>query len=133
MLQSLSAHDRRHLVSAYTSACERTSDNELRLAALLHDIGKATLSGRQISLATRVLAVLTCASQRRQAGAPHSCPAGSWFAGMWLAEHHARIGADRLRALGIAEEICWLVEHHGDAGIGDGAQTLLRDIDHASF
>jgi hypothetical protein len=129
LFEALSSRDRHHLTIAYQAALSRSSDSELHLAALLHDLGKVTLSGKQISHPARVVAVLAEHLPRRLRNRLRSEEGGAWLTGLWLAEHHGRLGADRLRALGVSETICWLVEHHDNHELADERLTLLREID----
>ena len=133
LFDSLSPHDRHHLGVAYESALDRTDDPDVQLAALLHDLGKVTLSGKRISLPARVIAVLGnhVPSKLRERLRPKR--SGAWLTGPWLAEHHARLGAERLRALGVREDVCWLVENHDDYDIADRRLELLREIDSSTL
>ena len=120
---SLPVHDQRHLVAVHAEAVARGLDSETCVAALLHDIGKVSLSGRGIRVYERILHVMPLAPRPdRQAVA----------SGIELANYHAQIGADRLRALGVGERICWLVEHHDDPASHDPQLHALQEIDNAT-
>lgn len=131
LFESLGDHDRFHLISAYYSVTSRTDDHALQLGVLLHDIGKVTLSGRQISLAMRVVAVLVRTAPRWIQERFRTERDGAWLTGPWLAEHHAQLGAERVGALGVPAEICRLVAQHDDPEVADDRLRLLREIDSA--
>jgi hypothetical protein len=133
LFESLSARDRHHLVTVYQAARKRTGDTNFHLAALLHDLGKVTLSGQQISLPARTFAVLATLLPRRVRDRLRPERDGAWLTGPWLAEHHARLGADRLRALGVSEAVCQLVEHHDSHDFADERLCLLREIDSTTL
>lgn len=133
LFEALSAHDRRHLLEVYRAARCRSEDEAVRSAALLHDVGKATLSGKRISLAARVYWVLRQLLPGVPLRSSRANRGGGWLIGPWLAEHHARIGADRLRALGMPEADCRLVELHDRGDVEDARLTLLREIDSLTF
>ena len=133
LFESLSVRDRYHLVAAYEIALLKTSDPVVQLATLLHDFGKVTLSGKRISLPARVVAVLDDRLPGRVRELIRPKLSGAWLTGPWLAEHHAQLGAERLRALGIAEDVCWLVENHDIHDLADRRLELLRDIDSSTL
>jgi hypothetical protein len=133
LFESLGAHDRCHLIAAFLASKRVSDDKDLHLAALLHDIGKVTLSGKPISLAARAFAVLASACPRWMRRTWGTDPDGAWLTGPWLAAHHARIGAERLRALGLNDAISRLVEQHDDSDACDVRLRLLREIDSATL
>ena len=124
LFNSLSAHDRRHLIAVYERACQDELAADTCLAGLLHDIGKVSLSGRQVHIHERILHVLPIGRH------PKHCPRVS---GIDLTRHHAAIGAARLRALGVSERVCWLVEHHADLFTADPQLQALQIIDNATL
>jgi HD domain len=129
LFKSLSSRDRRHLVEVWRVARECGDDPDLHVAALFHDIGKVTLSGKHVSLLARVLVVLADHLPRQILARLRPDREGAWPTGLRLAEHHAGIGADRLRALGVSEAACWLVEQHDNRELTDERLLLLREID----
>ena len=133
MFEVLDARDRSHLLAAYQVSLETADDRVVQLAALLHDIGKATLSGKRISLVARVCVVLLPALPGELRGRVRPDRDGAWLTGWWLAKHHARLGAERLRALGVSEEVCRLVELHDSINVADDRLKLLRDIDSGTL
>ena len=133
MFEALSTYDQRHLIAVHHSAKRVTQDDGLLLAALLHDIGKATLSGARVSLVARVFQVLRNAAPgpvRERVRPPRD---GAWLKGSWLAEHHAAIGAERLRALGVDEAICQMVQLHDARDVNDQRLALLHRIDSTTL
>ena len=133
MFAYLGRHDQGHLVAAHDTARDRAEDPELHLAVLLHDIGKVTLSGQRVSLGARVFAVLGNYLPRSIRSRIRADRDGAWLTGPWLAEHHALIGAERLRALGLPEHVCRLVELHDDPTVSDDRLRVLREIDSATI
>jgi putative nucleotidyltransferase with HDIG domain len=123
LFMSLAAHDRRHLIAVYNLAREQGLEPATCQAALLHDIGKASLAGRKVHTHERILHVLPIGLHPEQE--PH-------VSGVGLARHHAAIGAERLRALGVDERVCWLVAHHDQVDTGDTELAALQAIDNAT-
>jgi HD superfamily phosphodiesterase len=85
------------------------SDPELLRAALLHDAGKADCRAR-VGITHRVLRVLLKRFApgllgRLATGRPRSHR-------LYLAEHHARLGAEAARHAGASERCCWLIANH---------------------
>ncbi len=112
--RQLSAYDQAHLFRVYqrlVAAGER--DRDLLIAALLHDVGKATPSAR-VRLPDRVARVILRRCAPRLLDRLAQLPAPWWRAGLALAVHHPRIGARMAAALGCAPRVCWLIEHHED-------------------
>lgn len=120
---SLAAHDRRHLIAVHRLAVAEGLDVATCQAALLHDIGKASLAGRHVHTHERILHVLPIGLHP---------DLDTHVSGVGLARHHAAIGADRLRALGVDERVCWLVEHHDQTGTADAQLEALQRIDNAT-
>lgn len=86
-------------------------DPDLLRAALLHDIGKADERGR-VLLVHRVARVLL-RSVWPGAMARIANQEGSWLThGLYLAEHHARLGAELAGEAGASERCCRLILLH---------------------
>jgi hypothetical protein len=124
MFRQLAVHDRRHLIAVYERCDQAGLAPETCLAGLLHDIGKASLAGRNVSVIDRVRHVLrdhsACMDQMQPLTGPE------------LARRHAEIGAERLRAVGVGERVCWLVHYHDDESILDEQLNRLQAIDNAT-
>lgn len=117
--RALPVHDQAHLCRVHRSLLSGgVVDRDLLTAALLHDLGKATASGR-VRLPDRVvrvlLARLTPGVLRRLA----RLPAPPWRRGIALAVHHPAVGAARAAALGCSPRACWLIAHHEDPSAMD--------------
>lgn len=107
---SMDARDRRHSMDMLLWLRARTTPSRaLKVAALLHDVGKGRLR-----LHERVAFVLFGAlpgDVRVRLAAEHA----SGFRGaMWRLEHHAALGAAQLEGCS-SERVRWLVAHHTDA------------------
>ena len=51
---------------------------------------------------------------------------------LFIAHHHATIGADRLEALGVPQSVCDVVRHHDATNLTDPAIQALQKIDSAT-
>lgn len=114
VFRQLSTYDQAHLFRVYhrlVAAGER--DRDVLIAALLHDVGKATPFAR-VRLPDRVARVILRRCAPRVLDRLAQLPAPRWRAGLALAVHHPRIGAQMAAALGCAPRVCWLIEHHED-------------------
>lgn len=109
LLLRLSAFDRAHHLRVYdTLVAAGYADFNLLLAAALHDVGKADERGR-VRLAHRVLKVLLQAIVPGLVGRR----AGGWFGhGLFLAQHHPRLGAELAMAAGVSERCAELIARH---------------------
>jgi hypothetical protein len=132
LFQDLHPHDQRHLITVRQRADEAGLPEPLCQAALLHDIGKVTLCGTRISLVARILHVIL---QRISPGIERLLTGARLpllGTGLWLANHHGRIGAERLRALGVPCVVCHVVEVHDHEDQFDSNIRLLQEIDSAT-
>ena len=132
LFQDLHPHDQRHLVAVYEKAVAAGLPGHVCQAGLLHDIGKVTLTSTRINLAARIAHVLL-GPLFSSFGGSIATGSSPWpGVGMHLAVNHARVGSERLRALGVDERICHIVEVHGVRAQTDPAIRLLQEIDSAT-
>jgi hypothetical protein len=102
---------------------------DLVAAALLHDIGKVSESGR-VRLADRVTKVLLAKISPALLKRVAARPAPRLLDGVSLAVHHPAVGATKAAQLGCSNRACWLVAHHEDEPpLGDQELCLLVAID----
>lgn len=107
LVARLAAFDRRHLLDVHNRlVAAGHSDPELLRAALLHDIGKADERGR-VGSPHRVVRVLL-----RRVSPRLSRRIVSISYGLFLAEHHAALGASLARDAGVSERCCTLIAQH---------------------
>lgn len=132
LFTELHPHDQRHLLAVHDKAAGARLPGPICLAGLLHDIGKVTLPGTRISLVARIAhVVLERLSPAADAKlAEREVPLLG--VGMRLAHNHARIGANRLRALGVDEEVCRIVEFHDNPTQTDPDVRALQNIDSST-
>ncbi len=130
LVERLAPADRDHLLRVHQSLVrEGVTDQNLLLAGLLHDVGKADERAR-VTLFHRALNVLVGRVSRGLLERIAN-PNGGWIAhGTYLTLNHARLGADLARHAGASDRTCWLIAHHDDGTIsGDGDLQLLQEID----
>ena len=129
----LSRFDQAHLCRAYLALrAAGETDRDLLVAALLHDVGKASAEGR-VRLIHRVARVLLARSAPAALTWLARLPAPRWRVGFALAVLHAELGAHQAAALGCTPRTCWLIAHHEDAPPPpDEALRRLIEADHAA-
>jgi hypothetical protein len=132
MFSDLHPHDQRHLIAVFDRAREAGLPDTLCQAALLHDIGKVTFGGTRISLVARIIHVVL-----QRLSPATGCALAEinipWLGiGLRLAHHHGKLGAERLRAIGMPCDICHAVEIHDDKGQRDPDIRALQNIDSAT-
>ncbi len=130
LVERLCPADRAHLLRVHQALIrEGVTDHDLLLAGLLHDAGKADEHGR-VRLIHRTLKVLVGGISRGLL--ERICQRkGGWIRhGMYLAVHHAALGAELARQAECSDRTCWLIAHHDDGTIpGDYSLQLLQEID----
>jgi putative nucleotidyltransferase with HDIG domain len=110
LVARLPAFDRRHVLEVHTRLVESGyTDPDLLRAALLHDIGKAGERGR-VGTPHRVVRVLLRRVHPELVG--RIAARLSTSNGLYLAEHHATLGAEIARNAGVSARCCWLIEQH---------------------
>lgn len=124
-LLALPRADQDHLLRVFDHLrAQGVTEHDLLVAALLHDIGKASNAGT-VRLVDRVALVLLGSA----AGRFTSLPVPPWRRGLAIAVHHAAIGADLAAALGCSARTCWLIRHHHDPMPTDPDLWLLQAAD----
>jgi putative nucleotidyltransferase with HDIG domain len=132
MFQSLAAHDQRHLLEVHRLCVERDLPEHVAMGALLHDLGKARLSGSRMSVAGRTWHVLfgrfAPTWERRL-----SCSRFPIISNeLHLAHNHAEIGAVRLEALGYPAEVVEIVRKHDAKATTDPFLRAMQSIDSST-
>ena len=126
LLARLSAFDRaHHLRVHHTLVAWGQTDPELLRAALLHDAGKADDCGRA-SVPHRVALVLLRASVPGLLSRLAAQPGRGPWRGMYLAVHHAALGAQHASLAGASVRCCELIAGHaGPAGEDTALAALI--------
>lgn len=119
---AMDPRDRHHGVAVARGVLRERpgAPDELLRAALLHDVGK---SGRRYRVGERIAMHLL-----RSAPPPAAPRLSGWRGARQTAAHHARYGADMIRAAGGCERVAELVERHERPGADEDA-ALLRKVD----
>lgn len=133
VFRQLATADQAHLLRTLRTvvAADPDASADLRVAALLHDVGKASPDGR-VRLVHRVLRVAMGKwlpnIWRRLA----ALPASGWRTGFVLAEHHPALGATIAERLCCSERTCWLIREHGRTQVPPNIDDLrsLMSADH---
>lgn len=128
--RGLPNHDQAHLLRVHRALIARgVTDPDLLVAGLLHDLGKTSSRGR-VRFSDRVIKVVLGRIRPGLLVRFARTPAPWYCHGVWLAIHHASLGAERAAALGCTPRTCWLIAHHEDAQPApDAALELLMEID----
>jgi hypothetical protein len=115
LLARLSAFDRAHHLGVYnTLRASGWTDPDLLLAAALHDAGKADEQGR-VRLAHRVIRVLLGSLSPTLLLRLSRTPGHLLTHGLYLAEHHAALGAVLAGEAGATPRCCQLIAGHHEA------------------
>jgi len=127
LFESMSERDQRHSLDVLRLLKQRDShDDELLMAALLHDAGKGRLAGVRVRLWHRVAYVLLSAA----APAALNRLANS-RGGLGALHHHAERGAVVAEALGATAAVVELIRRHEERDPPDERLRLLRAADDA--
>ena len=128
LFAAMHARDRRHSLDMVRWLRARMEPSrDLLVAALLHDVGKGSLH-----VWDRVLYVLLDGVSARLTDAVAAERGRGSRRALWVLRHHARLGAETLRAAGCASGVVTLVERHSAADIaGDEELRWLRAADGA--
>jgi putative nucleotidyltransferase with HDIG domain len=112
LLRRLTPFDRAHHLRVYQLLVKSGhSDPDLLRAALLHDIGKADEAGRA-HIGHRTMRVLLHLVGRRWLHRLATQRGAGPRHGLYLALHHARLGASLALAAGATERCCDLIARH---------------------
>ncbi len=127
LFYAMTARDQRHCLDVFYAleggGCQ---DEEVLLAALLHDVGKGL-----IRLWHRAAYVLLRAIWPRLLARLAQPEGGGWRRAMASLEDHAARGAVLAEAAGTPAMVVELIRHHERADAGDGRLALLRAADHS--
>jgi len=106
----MSVNDQRHSLDVfYTLKAQGYNDQDLLIAALLHDCGKAL--GR-IGLLQRVALVLIKAGKPALLDSLPWSDAGAWYHAFYIQNEHARLGADLAYRAGASPAVVDYIRRH---------------------
>lgn len=130
LLARLAPYDRAHHLAVYNRLVEQGhSAPDLLRAALLHDIGKADARSR-VRLLHRVAIVVlrsVCPGALRRINRD-TMP--GLFHGLYLAQHHARLGSALAQSVGCTARTCALIAlHERRDDVGDAELSALIAAD----
>ncbi len=121
LFRAMSPSDQRHNLNVYRAVlAEGHTNQDLLLAALLHDVGKA---GSQLRLWHRVAIVLLrafwpAALERLSKGETRG-----WRAGFVIHRRHPELGAERALAVGCSPLTVTLIRRHQEPPAANSAST----------
>lgn len=135
LFRRMSAHDQAHARRvAHRLLAAGQTDRDLIAAALLHDVGKsgsARYPGR-VRLPDRVARVILGRLAPLALSWLASDPDRPGGRGLFLAAHHARLGAEEATATGSSARTVWLIANHEDVTTGDPQLQALIAADDQS-
>jgi HD-like signal output (HDOD) protein len=125
LFYAMTARDQRHCLDVFYALEGRgCQDEEVLLAALLHDVGKGPLH-----LWHRVAYVVLRAIRPRLLARLAQPEGRGWRWAMASLENHAARGAALAEAAGTPARVVELIRHHQRADVSDGRLALLRAAD----
>lgn len=133
LVYELPMFDQAHLCRVYECLVELgENDDDLLIAALMHDIGKVH-RGRSVTLSHRVVRVLLGKVAPNVLDWLARSPTPRWRHGFVLAVHHASFGAEKAAAVDCSPRVCWLIaRHEDDPPPNDAGLLLLIAADNAA-
>lgn len=130
LLERLPPFDRAHHLGVRdTLVSAGQTDPDVLLAAALHDVGKADERGR-VRLVHRVLNVLAPQGVGERWATAEYRTINGLAHGMYLARHHARLGAQLVLAAGASTRCAELIaRHESTLPVDDGELAALIQAD----